>query len=136
MARQAGSIEVLLLASQIAASRRRDRMMLRIEVLLCQDQFALLGPTQAINLPVVLNPNFIATSSQRFEADNFWQRFRIHLEGIMLLLVIAILRIWIVGRPSVHTSHGLNRVRLYPRCGQKSNWVGSFDNHRLLLAVL
>ena len=42
------------------------------EQLLRQDQLVLFGATQAINLAVVLDPNFVSTASQCFEANDLW----------------------------------------------------------------
>ena len=73
------------------------------EQLFRQDQLVLFGATQAINLAVVLDPNFITTASQCFEANDLWQRFGVHVKWNRRW-VLAIIRIWNIVRPGVHDS--------------------------------
>ena len=71
------------------------------EQLLRQDQLVLFGAAQAINLAVVLDPNFVSTASQCFEANDLWQCFGVHVKWDRRW-VLAIIRIWNVVRAGVH----------------------------------
>lgn len=78
--------------------------------LLGQDQLALLGPAQPVDLAIVLDPDLVATSSQGLKADDLGQRLGVHFEGDDLRVRVSVCRIsvfwiWSIGRPCVHISH-------------------------------
>jgi len=58
--------------------------MVKQRILLGQDKLALLGPSQSVDLTVVLNPDLVAAARQRVEADDL---------GKLVLEVFGIARI-------------------------------------------